>query len=87
MNTQMDHIRRRFPEKSETLALLMAEDPEFRAICEDYDDCVHACRYWAQSKDPDAEIRVKEYRTLIKELENEIIEALDSNGARGRAEL
>jgi len=94
MNNEMYHIRKRFPEKSEIITLLVAEDPEFRAICEDYDDCVHACRYWAQSKEPEAEIRVNEYRTLIQELENEIVEALvavnsrrlDSNGVRGRAE-
>ena len=59
-----------------SLSLLMAEDPEFRAICEDYDDCVHAWQYWAKSKEPEAETRVNEYRTLIKELENEITQAL-----------
>lgn len=76
MNNEMYPIRKRFPEESETIALLMAEDPEFRAICEDYDDCFHAWQYWAQSKEPEAETRVNEYRTLIKELENEIVEAL-----------
>ena len=94
MNKEMDHIRKRFPEKSETIALLMAENPEFRAICEDYDDCFHAWQYWTQSKEPEAESRVNEYRTLIKELENEIVEALlavnsrrlDQKGVRGRAE-
>jgi len=83
----MCHIQKRFPEKSETIAHFMEKDPEFRAICEDYDDCVHAWQYWAQSKEPQAETRVDEYRTLIKELENEIVEALDSNGVRGRAEV
>ena len=94
MNNVMYHIRKQFPEKNETINFLMAKDPEFRAICEDYDDCARACRYWAQSKDLEAETRVNEYRTLIKELENEIVEALvavnsrrlDSNGVRGRAE-
>jgi len=79
MNNEMDHIRKRFPEKSETIAFLMAEDPEFCAICEDYDACFHAWRYWAQSKEPEAETRVNEYRTLIKELENEILEALSKH--------
>ena len=94
MNNEMYHIRKRSPEKSKTIDLLMAEDPEFRAICEDYDDCFHAWQYWVQSTKPEAETRVNEYRTLIKELENEIVEALvavnsrqlDSNGVRGRAE-
>jgi hypothetical protein len=56
--------------------LLMAEDPEFPALCEDYDACVNALRYWTQSQAPEAEIRVNEYRTLIEELEEEIISLL-----------
>lgn len=76
MNDMMYHIRKRFPEKSETIDFLMVEDPEFRTMCEDYDDCVNACRYWSHSKEPDAETRINEYRTLIQELENEILEAL-----------
>ena len=82
MNSEMYHIRKRFPEKSETIDIFMAENPEFRTICEDYDDCFHAWQYWAHSKEPEAETRVNEYRTLIKKLENEILEALNSNGVR-----
>ena len=87
MNNEMYHIRKRFPEMSETIDILVAEDPEFRAICEDYDDCVNALRYWIGCKEPEAEIRVNEYRTLINELENEIVGALNSNGVRGQAEV
>jgi len=50
----------------------MAQDPEFLDLCEDYDACVDALRYWAASKGPEAEKRVIEYHTLIKELEEEI---------------
>ena len=56
----------------------MAENPEFRAICEDYGDCVHALQFWGQSTAPEAETRVNEYRTLVEELEKEIVEALGS---------
>ena len=76
MTDLMDHIRKRFPDKTHTIALAMAADTEFRAICEDYRDCLHALQYWNQSKKPEAEARVKEYRTLINELEDEIVEAL-----------
>ncbi len=76
MNDVMIHIRKRFQDKSETIALLMTKDPDFRAICEDYRDCIHALRHWDQSKEPEAETRVNEYRTLIGELEDEIVEAL-----------
>jgi hypothetical protein len=54
----------------------MAEDPEFSTLCEDYDACVKALRYWTESKVPEAEARVNEYRTIIKELEEEITQAL-----------
>ena len=76
MNDVIIHIRKRFPDQSETIALLMTKDPDFRAICEDYRDCIHALRHWDQSKEPEAETRVNEYRTLIGELEDEIVEAL-----------
>jgi len=54
----------------------MAEDPEFLALCEDYDICVNALQHWTKSRNPEAEIRVNEYRTLAKELEIEILQDL-----------
>jgi hypothetical protein len=54
----------------------MVEDPEFFALCEHYDTCVNALQYWANSKDPEAEIRVNEYRVIPRELEEEVVEAL-----------
>lgn len=70
------HIRERYPDKKEGIDRLMVEDPKFRNVCEDYDICVNALRYWTNSKEPEAEIRVKEYRTLVRELEEEVVEAL-----------
>ncbi|KPJ76301.1 MAG: hypothetical protein AMJ54_12240 [Deltaproteobacteria bacterium SG8_13] len=65
----------RFPKYTYNINLLMAEDPEFPALCEDYQACVDALQYWARSADPIAETRVAEYRTLIQELEDEIHQA------------
>ena len=76
MNNKARHIRERFPDKSHIIDLLMAEDSEFLTVCEDYDVCVYALRYWAKSKAPEAETRVNEYRTLIEELEEEITQVL-----------
>ena len=76
MNEKAHHIRERFPDKSHIIDLLMAEDSEFLTVCEDYDVCVYALRYWAKSKAPEAETRVNEYRTLIEELEEEITQVL-----------
>ena len=69
-------ILERFPKKIHTLTLLMAEDPEFLAVCEDYDACVEALRYWARSNEPEAATRINEYNTLVRELEEEIIEVV-----------
>ena len=75
MNDKAKHIRERFPDKNHAIDLLIAEDPEFRAICEDHDACINALGYWAESEEPEAEIRVNEYRTLIRELEEEVTQA------------
>ena len=75
MHDKARHIRKRFPNKNNIIDLLMAEDPEFLDLCEDYEACVNALRYWAESNAPEAKTRDNEYRTLIKELEEEITEA------------
>ena len=72
MNDITCRIQERFPDKKHRIDLLLAEDPEFLALSEDYDACVTALRYWAGSTAPEAENRVIEYHTLIKELEEEI---------------
>ena len=76
MNDKTRYIRERFPDENHTIDLLMAKDPEFVAICEDYDDCIKALRHWEQSQEPEDEARVNEYHSLIQELEEEIVEAL-----------
>jgi putative NADH-flavin reductase len=76
LNDKAHHIRERFPNKSHIIDLLILEDAEFVALCEDYDACVDALHYWAKSKASEAETRVNEYRTLIEELEEEITQVL-----------
>ena len=76
MNDKARYLRERFPGKKNAIDLLMVEDSEFFELCEDHDDCVKALRYWACSAEPEAETRVNEYRTLVRELRQEIIQAL-----------
>ena len=73
------HIQERFPDKKHTIDRLMAEDAEFLVLCEDFHACVNALRYWANSKEPEAETRVKEYRTLVRELLEEITQVLTTS--------
>ncbi len=76
VNDMARYIRERFPDKKQSIDRLMAEDPGFLALCDDYDVCVNALHYWSKSGEPEAEIRVNEYRTLIRELEEEVTEIL-----------
>ncbi len=77
------HIRERFPDKKHTIDFLMAKDPVFLELCEDHDACVDALRYWAKSKQPEAETRVNEYHILVRELQQEITQALLAMEPRG----
>lgn len=77
MSDKLPHIRERFPDKKHAIDLLISDDPEFLTLCEDHDACVDALRYWAQSKEPEAETRVNEYHTLVEELQEEIAQALE----------
>jgi crotonobetainyl-CoA:carnitine CoA-transferase CaiB-like acyl-CoA transferase len=83
MNDKPHYILEKFRENSQIIAHLMEEDGEFLALCEDYDACVNALRYWAKSKEPEAEARVHEYRSLVQELEEEISQALAALEPRG----
>ena len=76
MDDKTRHIREQFSDRKPSIDLLMAEDPEFLALCEDYDACVDALRYWAKSEAPEAKTRVNEYRALVRELEEEVTQFL-----------
>ena len=76
------HIRERFPDKTHAIDLLVAKDPEFLDLCEDHEACVDALRYWAKSEKPEAETRIDEYRALVRELQEEIAQALEALKAR-----
>ena len=64
----------RFPNETHKLSLLTAGNPEFLALCEDYDACINALRYWEKSEEPEAKSRVDEYRTLAQVIEELIKE-------------
>jgi hypothetical protein len=68
---------KRFPDKSDDLSELMAENQGFLDLCEDYEVCVNALRYWEKSKESVAEDRINEYRIIARALEEEITQALN----------
>ena len=77
MNNRGRHIRNIFPDQKHAIDLLAEQNSEFHAMCEDHDACVNALKYWAKSKDPEAETRVNEYRILVQELQEEIAQILE----------
>ena len=76
MNTLTRPIKERFPDQKYSIDRLVAQDPEFLSLCEDYDACINALKYWSQSKAPEAEEMISEFSTIAQELEEEVIEAL-----------
>ena len=78
MNEKTLHILKRFSGRSGSLVLLMAENQEFCALCQDYEVCVNALGHWMASEKPEANTRAEEYRNLVRELEKEIAHSLES---------
>ena len=70
------HIRKRFSDQKFSIDQLMAIDSEFLSLCDDYDACINALQYWTKSKEPEAESMIDEFRNIVRELEEEVIEAL-----------
>ena len=84
MNDNIQRVREIFPDKNTHIDLLIEKDPEFLTMCEDYNICVDALQYWEQSKEPEAKTRVDEYRTLVRELQDEIAEKLTTVTESGK---
>lgn len=68
----VDHVLERFPARQEQIRRLYLRDDRFRAICEDFALSVASLR-WFEGR-PDALLRpeIDDYRTLLRELEDEI---------------
>ena len=76
------HIRKRFSDQKYSVDQLMTKDSEFLSLCDDYDACINALQYWTTSKEPEAESRIDEFRYIVRELEEEVIEALITQKTR-----
>ena len=72
-------IVEQFPEWGETIQRLFEEDSEFQELCADYGVARQALAYWSAPPESAAPF-VTEYRTLVSELEQEILELLQERG-------
>lgn len=76
MSDHARHIHERYSNRKHIIDRLIKEDPVFFSLCDEYDVCVEAFRYWSASEKPEAKSRIREYGALIQELEKEIEQAL-----------
>lgn len=77
IQTGLFTVLNRFPERGETVKRLFKADSTFQSLCEDYIQCREALHYWNVAESSEAAARRQEYETLLKELEHELLEALD----------
>ena len=66
-------VIKRFPEHKGVIQRLSNSNYEFLTLCEDYRMCKEALAHWNISDSDQAPLRIKEYRLLMKELEDEIL--------------
>jgi hypothetical protein len=76
MGDEIETLARRFPQHASTIRRLEARDPDFRAICADYDEAQRALKHW-QAAGEAAPERVAEYRQILVELEAEALAILE----------
>ena len=69
----------RFPERKETIKALFKNNESFRTLCEDYCRCADTLKYWNHSLDEDAPARMREYKILLRELEEEILQNVNES--------
>jgi len=78
----------RLPDRELEIRRLTARDPQFRAICHDYQEAAAALHRWRQAaatgRQPD-ELQVRDYERLLTELEAEILAELQDRPARTRS--
>ena len=66
------NIVKLFPDDKETVLKLFRKNNNFKAICDDYQQCAKALSRWKQSSSEKAPARRKEYADLLNELELEL---------------
>ncbi len=66
------YLRDRLPQQKDNINIIAEKDKEFHVMCDDYDACIDALRYWSRSEKPEAGMRMSEYRELIVTLYDEI---------------
>jgi hypothetical protein len=77
MGGEIGTLARRFPQHASKIRRLRARDPDFRSICNDYDDAQRALKHW-EAAGRAAPERVAEYRQILAELEADALAILEA---------
>ena len=75
-NNGFASVVERFPERRYVLERLFESNQSFQSLCEEYEECLIALRYWRESSLPEAADFRNEFSSLLGELEDEIREHL-----------
>jgi hypothetical protein len=70
-------VMKEFPEHKTAIQGLAKSDEKFLTLCDDYRICKEALAYWNSSESDQAHFRVREYQSLLEELEAEILRNLN----------
>ena len=63
---------------------LVLLNPDFREICEDYEEVFQALDHWRLTPSPDAVRMIKDYGRLLRELEIEALEYVYRNATQSK---
>jgi hypothetical protein len=71
----LKHLKKRLPECGERMEWLFKANPDFRALCVDYEEAAKTLAFWQLlSKLPTKQIdrQISDHKELLQELETEI---------------
>ena len=72
--TGLPIVLAKFPEHQEKIKRLFKRNETFQTLCEDYRRCSEALKYWNNFASEEAPARREEYRSLLRDLEDEILQ-------------
>lgn len=72
--TSLSIVLEEFPDQEERIKSLFRENETFQTLCEDYRQCFEALKYWNCSSAEEAPARRDEYGTILRDLEEEILQ-------------
>ena len=77
--TGLPIVLAKFPEHQEKIKRLFKRNETFQTLCEDYRQCFEALKYWNLSDSEKAPARREEYKTLLRDLAEEILQNVNES--------